>query len=166
MQRSWTKLQIELDSSRPSSPRLQALYDLWRSKQRDGAVPSRLDIDPLLECDSRLVPHLFLLDVLEDPTDFRFRLVGTGVVAMEGRDNTGKRLGECGYGRYEGLFRAIYEKIVAEQAPLGFTGSMLWQKERLELEGLHLPLTRSGDKVEVILGTMLFSPIANGVFLL
>ena len=166
MQRSWTQLQIEPHSSRPSSRRLQALYDLWHGKRGDSTIPSRDDIDPLLECDPRLVPHLFLLDVLENPTDFRFRLVGTALVAMEGSDNTGKRLGECGYGRYEALFRRTYEQVVADQAPHGFTGSLIWrEKERLDLEALHLPLTRSSDKVEVILGTMLFSPAENILFM-
>ena len=163
MEPNWTQLRIELrPEARPSSPWLQALYDLWLTKG-NGRIPRRGDIDPMLECDPRLLPQLFLLDVLRDPLDFRYRVIGTAIVAVEGRDNTGRRLGECGFGRYETMLRTVYEKVVAERAPLGVTGTMLWRgTDPLEVEAVHLPLTTQGRSVDMILGAALFARIRNG----
>lgn len=162
VQRSWNQLNIERCSPQPDSPWLQRFHQWWLTKRRDG-IPSRSDIDPMIECDARLLPHLSLLDVLESPIDFRYRVVGTAIVAVEGQDNTGKRLGECGLDGDDGVLRAVYEKVAKEKEPLGYVGTVLWRgTDPLAVEALHLPLTKRGEKADMILGATLFRYLRDG----
>ena len=49
-------------------------------------MPSRRDLDP---CEiPQLLPYLILVDVFSDPPDFRYRLIGTQIVAQSRRDFT------------------------------------------------------------------------------
>jgi hypothetical protein len=56
-------------------PLLAELLGLWRGWCGERAAPERDDIDPLAL--RKLLPHVVLLDVLDD--DYRFRLVGETV---------------------------------------------------------------------------------------
>ena len=69
-------------------PRFAELLAYWQRKRGTRHMPRRSDIDPPVE----LVRHadsLVLIDVLADAQDFRYRLIGTQVVAGHGRDSTG-----------------------------------------------------------------------------
>ncbi|MEP4887562.1 MAG: PAS domain-containing protein [Alphaproteobacteria bacterium] len=64
----------------------------WKSKCVAGRLPARSDIDPL-DIPS-LLPQVVLLDVRNDPWDFRFRLIGTNVVHHLSEDWTGSWMSE------------------------------------------------------------------------
>jgi hypothetical protein len=68
------------------------LYQYWLSKHVDGHVPSRRDIDPIIDI-PHLVKNLILLDARND---FTYRLVGTEVVERHGFDMTGRKSGSSG----------------------------------------------------------------------
>ena len=59
----------------------------WESKRAGRKMPARRDFDPVLEFKTAAV--VALVDVLHDPLDFRFRLIGSGIVDRS-RDRTGK----------------------------------------------------------------------------
>jgi len=63
-------------------------YGYWASKFEDGRLPGRRALDPLEIPD--LLPQIALLDISREPWDFRFRLVGTGLVSHLGGDLTGQ----------------------------------------------------------------------------
>lgn len=67
---------------------LRGLYGYWLDRARGRAMPDRADIDPLDM--APWLPNLLLADVIDDMTDIRFRVVGTWVVDLAGRDDTGK----------------------------------------------------------------------------
>lgn len=74
------------------SPIVQSALDYWKSKIINRMMPARRDIDP---CEiPQLLPWLILTDVFYDPPDFRYRLIGTQVVAQARQDYTGKRFSE------------------------------------------------------------------------
>jgi hypothetical protein len=68
------------------------LYQYWQSKHVGGLVPSRGDIDPIIDI-PHLVKNLILLDARND---FTYRLVGTEVVERHGFDMTGRKSGSSG----------------------------------------------------------------------
>ena len=68
------------------------LHQYWLSKHVDGRVPSRADIDPIVEI-PRLVKNLILLDARDK---FTYRLVGSEVVERHGMDMTGRLSGTSG----------------------------------------------------------------------
>ena len=74
------------------SSRLRSLQGYWDGKRAGRRMPARRDIDPgeIPE----LLPYVMLIEVLRDPLDFRYRLIGTEVVAISHADYTGRRFSE------------------------------------------------------------------------
>ncbi len=75
-----------------ASPIVERVYLYWCSKCQQDALPSRSDIEPSEIPD--LLPHVILLDVQEDPRDYRYRLIGTGITKHLERDLTGAWMSE------------------------------------------------------------------------
>ncbi|HEY9537677.1 MAG TPA: PAS domain-containing protein [Kiloniellaceae bacterium] len=77
----------------PLSPLGRAFLAYWHAKcPPGGGFPARADIAP--DEMVRLLPSIFLVDVLPEAAggcDFHFRLIGTGIVEVEG-EHTGERL--------------------------------------------------------------------------
>lgn len=67
----------------------------WTGLRGDGGMPLRSAIDPTA-MPTRLLPWLFLMDVLRDgdELDYRYRLAGTSNVELVGRDPTGQLASE------------------------------------------------------------------------
>jgi len=90
----------------------------WRSLIRPAAgatYPDRGDIDPGRI--PRLLPYTFLVDVIAGGADFRYRLVGTDIVAHTPRDNTGLLLSELVAQGSQAQLRSLYAAVVADAAP-------------------------------------------------
>lgn len=78
------------------TPPWEDLYRYWLEKHVAGQPPSRADIDPPTEI-PRLLGNLILVDFL--PDGYRYRLCGSVVVAHQGSDMSGKRVGSSGAAR-------------------------------------------------------------------
>ena len=65
------------------------LLAYWQSKHIGGLPPARADLDPISEIPG-LVQNLLLIDIL--PDGYRYRLIGSEVVARTGRDATGESI--------------------------------------------------------------------------
>lgn len=66
---------------------LSDIVQYWRALRPLGLVPSRHDIRPTSI--PRLLPYIALMDVItRDPLSLRYRLVGTGIARIFGRDLT------------------------------------------------------------------------------
>ena len=76
----------------PTGAMLLALHEYWTRKRGDRAMPSRADLDPLDMVP--LLPNVFLVNVQQEPLDFVYRLLGTGIVARSLRDYTGMRVAD------------------------------------------------------------------------
>jgi hypothetical protein len=70
----------------PFAP-LQALLDYWIEKRGNRRCPDKSDIDPTEI--GPLLPHLLLLDAVPPGGAFRYRLAGTRVTQMVGREVRG-----------------------------------------------------------------------------
>lgn len=87
----------------------------WRGLRQDAPLPDREVLDPSGML--RLLPYTFLIDVLDGGNDFRYRLVGTNIVAHTPRDNTGLRLSEIEAQGTQRQLRALYGSAVAGRQP-------------------------------------------------
>jgi len=76
---------------------LKELHAYWDRKRAGRAMPFRSDIVPTEI--PKLLPMLFMVDVEHEPRRFRYRLIGTGVVALTGRDLTGRAVDEQVFGK-------------------------------------------------------------------
>jgi len=67
-----------------ASPEMYEIVEYWRSLFRGEILPNRSDIDPTKI--PRLLPGIILVDVLHDPYQFKFRLIGEVMIAYHGRN--------------------------------------------------------------------------------
>jgi hypothetical protein len=76
----------------PPTPLLRSVLAYWESRRAGRDMPARADLDPLHI--PKLLPRIMLFDVLRDPLDFRYRLIGTGVCERLEHDTTGMRMSD------------------------------------------------------------------------
>ncbi|WP_193371218.1 PAS domain-containing protein [Pelagibius marinus] len=137
---------------------LADLHGYWRSRCRGQPFPARADIDPVDI--PALLEHLVLLDVLRDPLDFRYRLVGGHVVAHSRRNVQGQTVRSLmadGGPRAQALQEKaliVGEALATSQAPLFIDLSYGAPdgRSRKRLQGLLLPLGEPGKAINMVLG--------------
>lgn len=101
----------------PEDPRLARFLAYWREKCGDRDMPQRDDVDPL-ELGAALLPVAYMVDVLDEARDFRYRVVGTDIVANTQSDFTGRRLSEIADIGTQGTLAEIYAEVCAHRRPL------------------------------------------------
>jgi hypothetical protein len=89
--------------------------EYWHHLRGERPMPSRDAVDP--SAMRTLLPYTFLVDVLEPGGDFRYRLVGTDIVAHTPRDNTGLRLSEITDQGTQNQLVALYTSVVGGKTP-------------------------------------------------
>jgi hypothetical protein len=118
------------------------LYSYWLAKRGARRMPARSDLDPADIIP--LLPHLIIAE--KDGDQFRYRLVGTGVVRDVGFDPTGYFVGE--YLNNPNVYaeaRALYETVCTTGDPVFATGEFCFKSFRFgalhSRSCLILPLT-------------------------
>lgn len=159
---------IEAPAALPDGA-LRAVADYWNRRRGGRAMPRRADIDPL-----DLKEHLsklFLVDVLPEAWSFRYRLVGTELVAGCGRDFTGltlraiaSSLTDQARAAEEWLIER-YRTVALDKVPVLTLRPMVHvNKEHLFSAAIHLPLSDDGERVNMVFGAVQFArnPAAFG----
>jgi hypothetical protein len=130
--------------------------EYWRSLLAGRPMPARSDIDPAAL--GRLLPNIFLIDVIGRPSRFRWRLVGTAIGAAERCEYTGKWLDET-IGHPEDPILAGCRRTEAERRPThhaalhgGLDGISM------RLVRVLLPLSEDGGTVNMLLGATDYQP--------
>lgn len=140
-------------------PKLAALHAWWTEKQRAGGgrLPSRADVNPADI--PRLLPHIALLDILTDPLDYRYRVVGTRLVEMMGAERTGKRMREVLTPPAIEATVELMTQLLRTREPLAFSGTLFWLgKDYIEFDTLILPLSSDGERVDMAVMGLEFRP--------
>ena len=147
--------QIEDWSARFVHPRLAELFAYWSSRRPVQGLPSRADLDPAEI--PRLLKHMFLVDVLPEPLDFRYRLIGTDLARIAGRDVTGCSLAEAVPKRVYPRYFLLYRTVTERRQPVRVTGrSWLPRNDYLDWEAALLPLAAADQPVNMLLGGIVF----------
>jgi hypothetical protein len=142
-------------SAELQSPTLQRLYRYWRGKWQDGdRLPGRSDIDPLDF--SYALGDVTLVDVLQEPLRFRFRLDGTRHVEHFGFDMTGQMLDDFPEpGMQQSIFES-YRDIVENRTPRRRYRDLTADGRPFRYEALLLPLASDGEHVDMIIVAIAF----------
>jgi PAS domain len=139
-------------------PRLQRLHDYWKRVHPASGLPGRQHVDPLAIPD--LLPNLWLLDVERDPFRLRYRLVGTRITELSGRELTGLFLDEAHPHATEipDFFRRFRAVVETGQPSWrrGVPTLYLHHKDFTTIERAALPLARDGVSVDMILAMTVF----------
>ena len=133
----------------PSPSMLQRdLHALWLSKRGGGPAPSRRAFDVI-----ELRPwlgFLCLVDIEEQGRDFRYRIFGTRIATLVGRELTGRRLSEVDGGLRDGL-RPGYVEVARSGTPATFTPALHEAWRTIRLSELVLPLSTDGFGTDMLL---------------
>jgi hypothetical protein len=150
---------VNVDLITVDDRRLRKLYVYWMAKRGRHAMPSRADIDPI-ELGS-ILGNLFLFDVDETLNGFRFRLAGSNIVDTVGVELTGRSLAGISprYGLKPLLDQCL--SVVASRQPSYLSVLYSAPARRMICRQLLLPLSTDESRVEIILGGIIYSPIAE-----
>lgn len=149
----------QLDPDLSDEPVFQKLATYWRAKRGDRDLPLRSDVDPL-----ELKPYLGslnLIDCLPELADFRYRLIGTNIVAAYGRDSTGKTVRDLyavAEPEYCAFLLDVYRAVATRRTIARLTATLrpVHRDYRLA-DSLLLPLAGPDGPVSCILNAVLFS---------
>jgi hypothetical protein len=129
----------------------------WLDLRGTRDMPARADLDPVA-MPRRALPFVFLTDVIHDGSlsgggalRFRYRLIGTGIVEMTGRDITGKELTAEHYGQHIETVLTPFRRVVSTRRPIRTIGRTAWRDVAFLAEAIYLPLGQ-GKRVDMVLG--------------
>lgn len=125
------------------------VLNYWDEKRAERLMPSRADIDP---ADLKAyLPHVTLVDVVDDERRYVYRLVGTREVELRGNDPTGKSVTEAYFATTAASALANYDRVVETRAPF-YTADPYQVVDRyVGVEDLFLPLSNDGEHVNMIM---------------
>ena len=131
------------------SPEQRDFFAYWRKQAGGRIAPRRQDLD-VLDVPT-LMPHVVIFDVLRDPLDFRYRLVGTAVREMSTREYTGMKMSEIdGRGPGSNIW-SILDTVRVSQKPayhsIPYVGP---KKDFLQLNDLFLPMVDDNMETDMI----------------
>jgi hypothetical protein len=136
-------------------PKLRELYDLWLEGRGGGIAMPRAALDPVDI--PHLLPHLILSDVADGGRSIFYRLVGTDIVNAHGFDYTGKTIQQLTSGSTREFTYELYATVVNDAVPVYSEGRFRWAgREYRRTKRLHLPLTRGGTEVDMVLSGQVF----------
>jgi hypothetical protein len=147
------KLDIEL-----KSPVNVASLAYWKALRGARSMPSRSDLTPADMLS--FLPNVILVDVLSDPLDFKYRLVGTKVtLKMLHTDNTGKTMRELEF-KGQGPESKIFSncaKVIETQYPLAGKTPYVGKNSKFKAtEDIIMPLSEDGNIVNMLFVTCEF----------
>jgi hypothetical protein len=133
--------------------KIVALHRCWRSiAPQPGKLPGRQHFDPLMV--PRLLPWMWLIDVVRGPLRFKYRLIGSVHVEAAGWNGTGLYLDQA-HPKFVTSIAFPQFCAVAQEGVLAFYSgppNYLVKKDYIRIERLIMPLARNGRDVDMLLG--------------
>lgn len=146
-------LPLALDHLRDD--RVRELTSYWLEKRGAGAVPRRRDIDPIDI--PWALPFIWLCDYLPAERDFRYRLAGEAINEAHGSNIANRHLRDVISASIYPIIVRRYLRVVDGPAIGHSTGAVYLSINRpVAGERIVLPLSREGDKADMILGMTLY----------
>jgi hypothetical protein len=154
----------------------QALARHWVQLRGARAMPSRADLDPL-NIPVRALPFVFMVDVVRDigaggigareargdgEPLLTYRLIGTGITRMAGRDLTGQEIGAVHYGEHGARMREPFCKVLESGRAMCSASVTAWADRAFRAETVYLPLGH-GAVVDIVLGATV--PLESGAWI-
>ncbi len=132
------------------SPVTRSLRDHWLTLGTGNGLPDWKDFDPVAV--PNLLPHLIVVECLADPMRFRFRLIGTFVTTMAGRNATGRMLDAELYGDRLEAMTWHYRQCAETAEPLATLGTVHFvDRDWVVAEHVFLPFGTADGTVNIIM---------------
>ncbi len=147
---------LEIVEIAPDADILARMLAYWNHARAGHRFPNRCRLDPAT-MPADVLPYIHLLDVLERPRDYRYRLMGTGIASRSRRDYTGERVSAIRHQRPPSRFWAQLEKTVDEARPVCIDLPYEGPDEAVRrVENLMMPLGPADVGVTMLLGVVNF----------
>ncbi len=137
---------LELESGNKT---LKRLYGYWAARRGAKRYPSRDDIDPIDF--GYALGHVSLIEAMQNPPRFRYRLVSGSLTARLGYEMTGKFLDEVPESEMRAYTARIYAMALAKGVPLHLRDQVTLDGRRWNYEALILPLSSDGYTVDILM---------------
>lgn len=125
----------------------------WQSKRVNGAIPSYKAFDPVDI--PELLPFVVVLDVIREPLDFRYRLIGDEVRIHMDRNLVGLGMREAGLQTEEGpIFRHAREVAENGEPRYYAVDCVAFGRYQVCQQGLSLPFTVNGEQVDKLISIL------------
>lgn len=134
------------------------MFDYWCAIAPPGGLPGRHHFDPVEV--PAVLPWLTLVDVVRTgPTPrYRYRLIGSGVTARVGRDDTGSWLDEVYDAVYlDALFAAYAEVLGTKRPHLSSYRFPTEERKFVRYDRLILPLASDSATVDMLILVLVFT---------
>ncbi len=138
----------------PGNQALLAVYRYWDGLRTHPAeIPARARFDPIDI--PRLLGRVFLAEVVAGPSwRVRYRLIGSQIVGIEGRDHTGRFLDEINPDP-DSPMRRHYAELIDRRRIYVRNDTAYWAgRDHVAYRALLLPLSSGDGKLSHILGVM------------
>ena len=130
----------------PALPRLHRLYHHWHALRGGNAMPSPAQFDILAV--PQLMGHVHVVEVHGDPPRFRFRLFGTRVAEVGGRDLTGKWVDDIQPQRWAGAVQDAFLLALARRVPCYSRSDETYDLGAIEMHRLACPFSTNGEEID------------------
>lgn len=128
----------------------QLILDLWNRKRGERLLPARADFDPFEL--KPVLSRLLLIEVTDDPPDFRYRLAGTATRDLTGMELTGHSVLDVVPMQHARMIWNSLCTMLEERQPQYVQVSLISREgEPLSYRILRLPLGADGQTVDMIL---------------
>jgi hypothetical protein len=140
----------EASAARPASEILNDGLAYWQGIRGGKPMPSRADLDPLHI--PHLLPHVILVDVLREPLNFRYRLIGSLHDRILGSDHRGRLFSDLAHTALGTAHWDQFARVVAERQPLDAQISYVDPHEGTPGFMAHclMPLSSDGESVDIV----------------
>jgi hypothetical protein len=137
-----------------TSPHLRRLYQYWEDRRGKRWAPRRCDIDPVDF--AYALSHVLLVDVDAscDPVQFRYRVHGSALATILGKNMTGRTVADWPQPEHQEMVQISYMDVVLSKLPQRRFRDRLIDGRHRRFEALFLPLSEDGETVSMILGTI------------
>jgi hypothetical protein len=136
-----------------TAPILRQALAYWHKMRGARAMPARRDFDPAEV--PALLPHVQLIDRVDGR--YRYRLVGTELVQVFGRDYTGQFPDDMFSDNRGPFICQVFDKVRAARQPMFLRSRYITAKNvEFAANRLYLPLSADGHEVNMILGVLTF----------
>lgn len=142
----WFSTDFDLDFRHPQ---LSALHQRWLELRGGDAIPPRTAFDPL---DFKpFLGNIFMIEVDDAGERFKYRLVGTLIVEVVGRDSTGRWLDDA-YADSSPVI-SFYRELVRRRSPGRSHGIVEWVgKDHMRFETGTFPLALDDGRIGRFVG--------------
>jgi len=140
---------------------LLGVHASWQRVSAGRLAPKREEITPAVLRSA--LPSIWMMDVIDGGTDFRFRFAGDRVVQFMGRRYAGTLLSTLLDDVYFQRMRFLLLECVQNKRPAAFgPGRTRMQgKEYLETEVVVMPLSEDGETISGLFGAMEVRPLGT-----